>query len=458
MHRILVIDDNEPIRKMIKRIFEAEDFDFREADTLKKAHGLLDKEMFNLIITDLKLPDGEGSEVLERRNANRWNSEVIIITAYGDVETAVSAMKEGAFDFVIKPINIDEFEARVKKALERVSLKKENEVLKQTINYIVDSDHADLAFSDIIGRSSQMDEIIELVKRVSRSSASVLITGESGVGKELIARAIHFNSDRKDKPFIKVNCAVFSEGILESELFGHEKGAFTGALQKRLGRFEIADGGTIFLDEIGDLSPHLQIKLLQVLQEYNFERVGGNEVIKVDVRIIAATNQDLAEKIKQKTFREDLFYRINVVPLHIPPLRERKKDIEVLTEHFICKYASLASKGPMRIDGKVMEILKDYDWPGNVRELEHAIERMVILSRGETISEADIPREIFNPEPKKPQSDNIDGDLKSILENFEKETIRFYLVKFNFDKNIVAAKLGLKLSTLYNKIEKYGLK
>ena len=461
MEKILLVDDNQPIRRMIKRLFADKKYLFHEAETLKGAVGHLEKDKYDLIITDLKLPDGEGIELLKQRNANDMESEIIIITAYGDVETAVKAMKDGAFDFIIKPLNIDEFEIKVEKALEKVALTQDNERLRETINIMADNESEDYNFSEIKGGSKELVEVMELVKKVSHSTAAVLITGESGVGKELVARAIHFNSDRCNKPFVRVNCAVFSEGILESELFGHEKGAFTGAMNKRLGRFEIADGGTIFLDEIGDLPANTQVKLLQVLQEFTFERVGGNVPISIDVRVIAATNKNLQEKILDNTFREDLFYRINVVPVHIPPLRQRTDDIELLTEFFIDKFAREGQDpgNKLTISPEVMAELKKYAWPGNVRELEHIIERMVILCSGNSLEIRDIPVEVIEKRDI-PTMKNLDleGTLKEVLEQYERKIIKYYLEKENYDKQHTAKKLGVKLSTLYNKIDKYGLK
>jgi DNA-binding NtrC family response regulator len=459
MEKILLVDDNEPIRKMIRRVFEKSRYEITEADTLKLAHDILDSKQFDLIITDLKLPDGEGTELLKRRNLNKWLTEIIIITAYGDVATAVNAMKSGAFDFVIKPLNIDEFEVKVAKAIEESSLKKSNEKLQETINCMVDSEGSEYNFVEIIGDSVGINDVKELIKKVSKTDASILITGESGVGKELAARAIHFNSKRKNKPFIKVNCAVFSEGILESELFGHEKGAFTGAFNKRLGRFEVADEGTIFLDEIGDLPMNTQVKLLQVLQEFTFERVGGNEPIKVDVRVIAATNQDLKKKIKNGTFREDLFYRVNVVPVCIPPLRKRRGDIEILIKHYIEKFSEESKNKISGISKETLKLFKNYSWPGNVRELEHIIERMVILTSSDELQEDDIPEEIIIDNViKNEETLKIKGNLKDFLDNYEKKIVIYYLDKYNYDRKEVAKQLGIKLSTLYSKIEKYNLK
>ncbi|MCD6578704.1 sigma-54-dependent Fis family transcriptional regulator [bacterium] len=457
MSKILVIDDNESIRRMIKRIFRNYPYKFDDAENLLDGLKKIQATVYDLIISDLKLPDGTGLEILDKINDLQVQTEVIIMTAYGDIETAVDAMRKGAFDFIIKPINIDEFELKVSNAMEKLELKEKNETLQETINEIVDSEKENFHFDSIIGVSSQIREVIGFIKKVSNSNASILITGESGVGKELVARAIHYNSNRSSMPFVKVNCAVFSEGILESELFGHEKGAFTGAIQKRLGRFEIANGGTIFLDEIGDLSLRIQLKLLQVLQEYTFERVGGNETIAVDVRIIAATNQELEKKIRDGEFREDLFYRINVIPIHIPPLRERKEDIPELINYYMAIFSKKHKKSMKGISNEARSFFKQYSWPGNIRELEHLLERIIILSDGDTITKKNIPKNLFTTKKTAKLNFNQNFSIKESLEEYEKEIIEKAIKYFNGDKDKTADFLNIKTSTLYNKLRKYEI-
>ncbi|HDS09605.1 MAG TPA: sigma-54-dependent Fis family transcriptional regulator, partial [Firmicutes bacterium] len=416
----------------------------------------LSKTNFSVVITDFKLPGKSGMDVLSAAIESDSKPEVILITAFGTVETAVQAMKTGAFDFVLKPFELDEIEVKFDKALKSWELKRKNITLEQENVYLKEQQNELFNFNEIIGGSNSIKAVLDIVKRVTNSKTSVLIRGETGTGKELIARAIHFNSDRRDKPFIRVNCAALAEGVLESELFGHEKGSFTGADYQRIGRFELANEGTIFLDEIGDLPMGTQIKLLRILQEHEFERVGGVKTVKVDIRLIAATNQDLEEKIKKRTFREDLFYRINVVPINVPPLRNRQEDIILLINHFLKKFSKEIGVKEKVITEKAMKVLKEYQWKGNVRELENLIERVVVLTKKEEINVEDLPLELHS-DVCIDISRLENKSLPELVEEFERGIILRLLKEENGKKLNVAKRLGLKPSTLYYKIEKYSL-
>lgn len=456
MHKILVCDDNKSICNILEKALDSKETPVTVVNSGEDAIEKINQIQFSLVITDLKLPGKTGMDVLNEAIKLDPAPEVIVITAFGTVENAVQAMKNGAFDFVLKPFELDEIEVKVTRALEKWDLKKKNVELEQENIYLKEQQNEIYNFNEIIGESSGIKKVLEIVKKVSQSKTNVLIRGETGTGKELIARAIHFNSDRADKPFIRVNCAALAEGVLESELFGHEKGAFTGAEFKRIGRFELANEGTIFLDEIGDLPMGTQIKLLRILQEHEFERVGGQKTIKVDIRLIAATNQNLEEKIKKRTFREDLFYRINVVPIKVPPLRNREDDIPLLVEHFLRKFSRETGVEKKDISDEAMDTLQAYSWKGNIRELENLIERVLVLAEGNLITADDLPIDL--------QSNIIcdfsnlkDKSLPEILEEFEKNIILRVLKEENGKKLNVAKRLGIKSSTLYYKLEKYNL-
>lgn len=381
---ILVVEDEKPLRIALCNMLQDEGFCILEAEDGKIALELMRDNRPNLIITDLKMPKVDGMKLLKRIKEMDQALPVIVITAYGTSSTAIDAMKHGAYDYITKPFDLDEVLLTVKRALSHEALAMEVKALKDELSekYRIDN---------IIGNSSQMQEIYKTIGRIAESKATVLIQGESGTGKELVANAVHYNSLRKSGPFIKMNCAALPETLLESELFGHEKGSFTGAVTARRGKFEAAHGGTIFLDEIGEMSPMLQSKLLRILQDQTFDRIGGNQSITVDVRVIAATNKNLEEEVKKGRFREDLYYRLNVVYIQIPPLRNRKEDIIPLIEYFLTKYSSEVKSETIGISKAVVDILLNYDWPGNVRELENVIERSIVFSGGKTIVPEHLP-------------------------------------------------------------------
>ena len=392
MAKILIVDDEAGIRSLLSRVLKKEHH-IQEAGDGKSALGAIGSFQPDLLICDLKMPEMDGMEVL--RHLHRKGNDLlsIVLTAHGTVETAVEAMKLGAFDYLRKPFDVEEVKVVVEKALAIHDLRQEVQDLRKQVK-----DRSSL--DRIVGKTKNMMEAFDLIERVAPSKSTVLIVGESGTGKEMIARALHAHSPRAEKRFIAVNCAAISSELLESELFGHEKGAFTGAVSSRTGKFEMADGGTLFLDEVSEMSPNLQAKLLRVLQEGEVDRVGGGTPIPVDVRILASTNRDLKEEIKKGTFREDLFYRLNVVTLSFPPLRERKEDIPLLAKQFVARYAEENQKEVLGVSQEAMELLFRYNWPGNVRELENVIQRAVVLCRGQEIQSDDLPEEIAVPEPR----------------------------------------------------------
>jgi len=376
---------------------------------------------------------------------------VIMVTAHGTIETAVDAMKMGAKDYILKPIRINEILSKVERITQLNSLIKENEYLLSKLKQTYD-------FTNMVGKTEKIRKLFELVKDVAATNTTVLIQGESGVGKELIANAIHYNSPRAKRPFVKVNCGVLAESLLESELFGHVRGAFTGAIRDKIGRFEMANGGTLFLDEIGDISLNMQLKLLRVLQEGEFERVGGTETIKVDVRIIAATNKNLKKAMEDGTFRQDLYYRLNVIPIYVPPLRERREDIKYLTYHFIEKFNKIYGKQITEIESEAMEILEKYDYPGNIRELENLIERIIVLNKKNVITVKDLPESVrhYVGETSVEQFDFSRG-FNQLVEDFEKKLIAKALEQNKSNKVQTANMLKMNRSTLISKMKKYQL-
>lgn len=449
---ILIIEDEAVQRETLMGFLRKRGYEVKGAASGPEGLEQLRERPVDLILTDYRMPEMSGLEVL--RAAKEINPEVavVVITAYGTIGSAVEAMKEGAADFLTKPIDLDELEIVVKRALERQALISENRALREQLK-------ARYQLEGIVSSSPEMEEVLNLAGRSASSKATVLIRGESGTGKELIARAIHYASPRRDRPFVAVNCAALSESLLESELFGHEKGAFTGADRMRRGRFEQADRGTLFIDEVGDIPLPVQVKLLRVLQEQAFERVGGNETLHVDVRIIAATHRDLERMIHDGTFREDLFYRLNVVCIEIPPLRRRRSDIPALVEHFLRTYAEENGKAIEGVSKEAMDRLMKYDYPGNVRELENAIERAVVLARGRWITTEDLPLSIRGAES---EQDLVRrrraGSLPEMVEQLEREAIADALERAGGVQSRAAALLGITERNLRYKLKKYGMK
>lgn len=441
--KILVVDDEKIVRESLFHWFEDEGYSVDTAEDAVAALKLFDKGKYDLILLDMKMPGMSGLELLSKIKEIDRDSIVILITAFASVPTAIQALKEGAYDYVTKPVDPDELNNLVKNAVEQKSLRDENYMLKDKIEQLVIPEN-------LIGESDEMHKIFELINTVAPTDTTVMIRGESGTGKELVAKAIHLNSKRKYFPIVTVNCGAIAESLLESEFFGHEKGAFTGANFRRKGKFELANGGTIFLDEIGTISLKMQVELLRIIETKKFTRVGGNDTIKSDFRVIAATNEALEDLVKEGKFREDLFYRLNVFSIFIPPLRERRKDIAPLAYHFLKKFSTAMNKNVTRISETAMDFIVNYEWKGNVRELENAIERAVVVGKGDTIELKDLP---FSSENNSDQ-----GPELSSLSDVEKRYIEKTLNQNNWNINKCAGILGIERATLYNKISKYGLK
>ena len=474
MAHILVVDDEEGMREFLKVLLEREGHQVTAASDGAEALRLAREEPVDLVISDLRMPKLDGVGLLSGLRELDPYLPVIVITAYASVESAVSAMKLGAYDYIIKPFKVDELKLVVAKALEAERLRRENLALKQELR----ERHR---FPGLIGQSPKMLALYELMEKVAPLSTTILITGESGTGKELVARAIHYASPRAERPFLAINCSAIPEALLESELFGHVKGAFTGAVAHKAGLFEVADGGTIFLDEIGEMSPALQVRLLRVLQEKAFRRVGGTEDIKVDVRLIAATNRDLKEAIAKGTFREDLYWRLNVIPIHLPPLRERKGDIPLLASEFLRRFAKEQGREGLSLSPEAMALLEGYDWPGNVRELENVIERAVALERGDRITPDSLPDHIRNTPPPLPSPFKGEGwegvapvsglqspvssfeskpqgiDLEEALSEVEKTLMLDALEKAGWVQTRAAKILGINFRSFRYRVRKYGL-
>lgn len=447
--KVLLVDDEAKIREILKLVLEKEGYYVHTSKNGSEALSALKNEDFDVMITDLKMPKMDGLELMREIKQKGIKVNVIFITAYADIKDAVEAIKLGAFDYLEKNFKMEELLSVVREAVKEQKMKDENESLKKKL-----AEHS--SFFGIIGESPKIKEIKELIIKIANSQASVLLTGESGTGKEMFARAIHMCSKRKNKPFVAINCAALPQTLLESELFGYEKGAFTGALKQKKGKFEQANEGTIFLDEIGEMNIQTQSKLLRVLQEREYERVGGLETIKVDIRVITATNRDLEEAIKAGDFREDLYYRINVIPIHIPPLRERREDIPLLAEYFLKKFNVDYKKNIELISMEVIDIFMEYDWPGNIRELKNVIERAV------AITEPDV--DILMPHHLRPQliCPKKEKDLLEIqdglsLAEFEKYYIYNTLKKVNWNKSKAAQILGINRQTLYNKMKELSI-
>jgi DNA-binding NtrC family response regulator len=435
-----VVDDEQNIRRMLNRVLSSEGFIVKEAINGLEALKRLEEEDYSLVLLDLKMPGLNGIETLKKIRELDINLPIIMISAYGSISEAVEAMKLGALDYLIKPFDIEELKIIVERAIKQYELRVEN-------IYYREEEEKRFNFDEIIGKSKAIKRVLEMVESVAVTPATVLITGESGTGKELIARAIHKNSPGNKNPFVVVNCVAFSSHLLESELFGHEKGAFTGAISKRIGRFEMAKGGTIFLDEIGEVDPVIQTKLLRFLQEKEFERVGSSKSIKVDVRILSATNLDLKKKAEDNNFRQDLYYRLNVFNIEVPPLRERKEDIPLLVEHFIHKYNQILNKKVEEISPQAMELLLNYNYPGNIRELENILERSMIMAKNNLMDEtyfAFINKENFS-------------EKKGTLKEVEKELIIKHLIQNKSNRTKTAELLGISRRSLQNKIKEYQI-
>lgn len=450
MNRILVVDDEKGMRDFLSIMLNKDGYEVVCAANGAEAFSLLQREIFDLVISDVKMPDTNGIDLLRAIKDLSAETVVIMITAYGTTESAVEAMKLGAYDYITKPFKVDEIRLIIQKALEKGRLRRENILLRREIE-------SRAGFENFIGKSPAMQKVFSLIRQVADTRSTVLVTGESGTGKELVARAIHYSSSRRNRPFVTVNCGALPETLLESELFGYMKGAFTGAVSNKQGLFEAADGGTIFLDEISATTPALQIKLLRVLQEKEFKRVGGTSDIKVDVRVIAASNRDLEAEVEKGGFREDLFYRLNVIPIHLPPLRERKEDIPLLTDFFLKKFSS---DRRISISPEAMNLLVSYHWPGNVREIENTIERLVILAPGDTIAADQVPDSIKGNHPCSEliPSDIPDQglDLEALLENAERTLMRKALEKAGGVKTEAAKLLGLSFRSFRHRLQKYN--
>jgi DNA-binding NtrC family response regulator len=437
---ILIVDDEESVRDSLFSWFTEDGFRVECAENARRALSMLESDQFDIILADIKMPGMDGLEMLRRIKSLKSDSIVIVMTAFATVDTAVKALKDGAFDYVTKPFDPDDLTHLIRNATKQISLSEENETLKKKLISLENVE-------DLIGNSEGMKQVLREVESVSQTNSSVIITGESGTGKELVARAIHSNSPRKFFPFVSVHCGALTESLLESELFGHEKGAFTGAMYNRKGRFEMADNGSIFLDEIATISSKMQVELLRVLETKSFIRVGGNKEITSDFRVICATNRDLKSMVEKGTFREDLFYRLNVVNIQIPPLRDRKEDIPLLTEYFIGKYCTSMNRQLVTIDAAALKRLQEFNFPGNIRELENMIERAIVVGNGKKITLRDLPLE-----------KTIVTPAAESLDDFEKSFILQSLNKYNWNISRAANALKVDRVTLYNKIKKYNLK
>ncbi len=436
---ILIVDDEESVRDSLYNWFIEDGYEVECAENAKKALSILESRNMDIILADIKMPGMDGLEMHRRIRSLNKDSIVIIMTAFAAVDTAVQALKDGAYDYITKPFDPDDLSHLIRNASSQISLKEENEVLRSTVVSLENVE-------DLIGSSEAMIRVLKEVEQVAQSNSPVIITGESGTGKELIARAIHSNSKRKFSPLVSVHCGALTESLLESELFGHEKGAFTGAMYNRKGRFEMADGGTIFLDEIATISPKMQIELLRVLETKTFIRVGGNKEITSDFRVICATNKNLKQMVNDGLFREDLFYRLNVVNIRIPSLRERTEDIPLLVEHFIKKYCTSMSRNIMTIDKAALKRLEQYDFPGNVRELENMIERAIVVGNEKEIRLKDLP---FDK--------GMSTSSFQSLDDLEKQYINQVLNKYDWNISKSAKVIKVDRVTLYNKIKKYNL-
>lgn len=467
MHKILIVDDEKNMRWAIKRAFKNQPYEFLEAADGEEGVRVFEKEQPDLVLLDLKMPKMDGLAALEKMKAMEKDMEkeipVVMITAHGTTETAVEAMKHGALDYISKPFDVEELRIILQKSLEFKGL-------RDKVNYLEEALELKQG-KPIIGKSEKMNDVLKMVNQVAKTDATVLILGESGTGKEIIADTIHRNSKRHRGPYIKVNCGAIPENLLESELFGYEKGAFTGAVKQKTGKFQRAQGGTIFLDEIGELNLNMQVKILRVLQEREVEPVGGVKTYTVDTRIIAATNHNLYEKVQKQEFREDLYYRLNVFPIELPPLRERKEDIPLLARHFLKKYQQELGKKDVNISKEALDALRDFTWPGNIRELENIMERTLIISSSQVIEKKDLPPGIIKHGESSSSSSSSSSDTEDLhegtfqlpgeginLEALEKDLILQALERTEYNQTRAAKLLGISRHTLLYRMEKYHLK
>jgi two-component system response regulator AtoC len=450
---ILVADDDASIRSLLKQLLTDEGYSITEAATGTEVVTQVSQNSPDLVIMDVRMPELNGIEALPKVKNASPKTAVLIMTAFGSSRAAIDAMQLGAFDYITKPFELDKIAHTVKRAFDYQDLAQEVEVLRDEISSLVQTER-------IVGNSPPMQEVYKTVGKVAKADATVLITGESGTGKELVAEALHLNSNRRSGPIVKVSCAALPETLLEAELFGHEKGSFTGAMTMRKGRFELADKGTVFLDEIAEMSLATQTKLLRVLQERKIERVGSSLPIKVDIRVICATNKDLQKLVEQNKFRDDLFYRLNVINIHMPPLRERKEDIPALVEHFLAKHRYSATAQPAAISEEALKRLTEYDWPGNVRELENVVERAVVLSRGQIITSRELPFGEHTDGEREDENEDVSAErsfFKKSVSQFEKDLIMKALKDAGGNRSKAAEMLGIYRRLLYAKIKEYGL-
>ncbi|NOT22045.1 MAG: sigma-54-dependent Fis family transcriptional regulator [Nitrospiraceae bacterium] len=456
MEKILVVDDERGLREVLSIMLKRAGYVVTEASDGEEAIGQINKEIFDLVITDLRMPKADGMAVLKAVKSSAPETVVLVITAFATADSAVDAMKQGAYDYLTKPFQVDEVQLIIRNALEKRRLSTENILLKREMA-------SQSSFAQLVGQSESMQKVFNVVRQVSDAKSNVLICGESGTGKELVARAIHYNSARSSMPFVAVNCSAVPETLLESELFGHMKGSFTGAMANKAGLFEVANGGTIFLDEIGDTTPTIQVKLLRVIQEREFRRVGGNQDVKVDVRIVAATNRDLEKAVADGSFREDLYYRLDVIPIRLPPLRLRTGDIPLLVNHFLGKFSQESGKPAPVLTSEAMHVLLGHEWRGNVRELENLIERVVTFSAGAPVTDQDIRgwlhRAVTPQQQGLPTDLPEDGlDLEELINGIEKDLLLKALERAMWVKKKAARLLRLNTRSFRYRLEKYAIK
>lgn len=457
MEKILVVDDEQSLRDVLSIMLKRAGYAVTSAMDGEEAIELLNKEIFDLVITDLRMPKIDGMEVLKAVKSASPETVVLIITAFASADSAVEAMKQGAYDYLTKPFQVDEVQLIIRNALEKRRLTTENMLLKREMA-------SQSSFAQLVGQSEAMQKVFDVVRKVADSKSNVLICGESGTGKELVARAIHYNSARSVMPFVAVNCSAVPETLLESELFGHMKGSFTGAISNKAGLFEVADGGTIFLDEIGDTTPTIQVKLLRVIQEREFRRVGGNQDVKVDVRVVAATNKDLEKAVADGSFREDLYYRLDVIPIRLPPLRMRAGDIPLLVNHFLERFSKESGKPKPVLSQEAMHVLLGHEWRGNVRELENLIERVVAFATTELVTDAEVHGWLHRPatqsqHPTMPMDLTDEGlDLEGLINGIEKDLLLKALERSKWVKKKAARMLRLNTRSFRYRLEKYAIK